>query len=456
MSRLRELYDERDTIAAEIQRLRDVESEAGGNIDAEHERQWQECNGDYNRLSRSIEMEKRAEEVARETNREADAIIEHLNGSGGLARREQEEEREIQQSNREIRKYGSRRTTAETRARSLQGWMMHQCGLDVDEEHRDAMRQTGALNSRDYVFDLRSDRSYDQLRREYRASTAATEGGETIAEDFSNSFEIALLQFGAMRNVAEIMRTETGAAMPWPTIDDSSNVAQIEGEGDAVATTDIVTSSVTFNAYKYSSDAVLVSHELLQDSAFNLSQIIGRLLGERIGRKTNADFTTADGSSKPNGIVGAATAYQLATGSTTTFDGDDIIDLVHQVDPAYRNSATFMLHDTLVGTVRKLKNGSGDYIWQPGLTLGDPDRILGYPIQINQDMDAAPAANDKVVVFGDLSKYKIREVGQIRFRRLVERYADTDQEAFIAFWRGDGDLVDAGTNPVKVMQMSAT
>jgi len=455
MSRLRELYDERDSIAAEIQRLRDVESESG-DFDSDLERQWTEANSDYNKVTRSIEMEERAIHVEREANRDSEAIREAISGSGGLARREIEEERDIQRSNREIRKYGARRTTPETRAKSLKGWMMSQCGLDVDEEHQNAMRETGSLGSQDYVFNLRNDRSYDQLRKEFRASTAATEGGETIAEDFSGAFEIALLQFGALRNVAEIMRTDTGAAMPWPTIDDTSNTGRLEPEGNGVTTTDIVTSSVTFNAYKYSSDAVLVSNELLQDSAFNLSQIIGRLLGERIGRKTNAAFTTGDGSAKPNGIVGAASAYQLATGSTTTFDADDLIDLVHQVDPAYRGNATFMLHDTLVGTIRKLKNSSGDYIWQPALTLGDPDRILGHPVQVNQDMDSAPAATDKCICFGDLSKYKIREVGQIRFRRLVERYADTDQEAFIAFWRGDGDLVDAGTNPVKVMQRAAS
>ena len=108
-----------------------------------------------------------------------------------------------------------------------------------------------------------------------------------------------------------------------------------------------------------------------------------------------------------------------------------------------------MMHDFIVRYLRKLKDGDGQYIWQPGITTGVGDRLFGYPVVINLAMASTITAGDKTVVFGQLKKFKIRDVAEVRLRRLVERYADTDQEGFVAFHRTDSGLLDAGTHPVK-------
>lgn len=199
----------------------------------------------------------------------------------------------------------------------------------------------------------------------------------------------------------------------------------------------------------------MVPFELLQDSAFDLPSFIARKLGERIGRKQATDFTTGDGSSKPNGIVTASTAGKTAA-SATAIISDELIDLEHSVDPSYRPGAGWMFHDNILAAIRKLKESTTNaYIWQPGLQTGIPERILSYPFFINQKMASSIAASAKTILFGRLDKYNIRDVAEVRLVRMNERYADTDQVGFVAFLRSDGDLVDAGTNPIKHLVQAA-
>jgi HK97 family phage major capsid protein len=172
------------------------------------------------------------------------------------------------------------------------------------------------------------------------------------------------------------------------------------------------------------------------------------MLGERLGRITNTKFTTGTGAATPKGIVTCATTFSAAT---TAIVADDLFGLQHAIDPAYRAGASFMMHDSIILAVRKLKDGAGQYLWQSGLTLGVPDKILGWGVTINQDMDSTTTSGKKTVLGGQLSKYKIRTVGDVRMYRLEERYRDTDQDAFIAFTREDGNLLTAGTAPIKVL-----
>jgi HK97 family phage major capsid protein len=125
------------------------------------------------------------------------------------------------------------------------------------------------------------------------------------------------------------------------------------------------------------------------------------------------------------------------------------------VDPAYRSNGKFMLSDAALKMVRKIliPQYSGDTagapLWQPDFRVGAPDQILGFPYVINQSM-TAPATTVKSIIFGDLSKYLIRDVRDFELKRLDERFAEYHQVAFLAFLRTDGDLLDAGTDPVKV------
>jgi len=455
MVELKGLYEDRAEVAKEVRRLADLHADSDTKWTDDHERQWTEANADYNAFTEKIEKEERAIAVESQIRQRREPGDGGRGSGGDLARRENEEEARLERERRtrEGRSYRREEPTIEERALALQAWALVQTGKEITDEHRVACRRTATNpNAKDFEVQLRRDRAYSQVRREMRASTASTEGGETIPEGFVNNFERALLQFGGMRQVADVMRTASGNAMPWPTTDDTGNKGALIAEEDEVTAQDVVTGSVVFNAYKYTSKMVKVSAELLEDSAFDLANILGEMLGERVGRITNDHFTTGDGSSKPKGLIVAATVGK-ETASSTVIDPDEVYDLLHSVDPAYRDGAGWMLHDSILLAVRKLKDGNDQYLWQPGLQLGIPDRLLSYPITINQSMASTITASDKVIAFGQLSKYKIRDVASVRLRRLVERYAEFDQEAFVVFSRHDGDLLDAGTKPVKVMQM---
>ena len=212
--------------------------------------------------------------------------------------------------------------------------------------------------------------------------------------------------------------------------------------------------AITFGAQKYSSKLVLISSELLRDSAFNLAAEIGRVAGERIGRIVNTDLTTGSGAGTvPKGIITAATSGVTAA-TATAIAWTEVLDLIHSVDVAYRSQpgAGIMCHDNVVLYLRKLADGMGRLMWESNPVVGQPDRLHGYPVIVNNDMASAVSGTNKTLLFGALNKYKVREVASIRLRRLVERYAEYDQEGFVAFMEYDGDLLDAGTNPVKYLK----
>ena len=199
------------------------------------------------------------------------------------------------------------------------------------------------------------------------------------------------------------------------------------------------------DAYAWNTEWIRVSKELADDSIFAMEQILGDLLGERLGRIANAQLTVGTGSSAPNGIVTGSTLGKTAA-SGTAITADEIIDLLHSVDPAYRvgPKVGFMFNDTTLATIRKLKDGDNNYLWQMGnVQAGIPGTLLGYRYIVNQSMLSIPdsAAARRVMLFGDFSKYYVRKVGA----PLVGALQDKD------FWPGfgvagyirfDGELAD--------------
>lgn len=293
---------------------------------------------------------------------------------------------------------------------------------------------------------------------EFRALSSGTgnTGGFTVAQDFYNQLEVAMKMWGGMLDVAEIIRTDTGATLPMPTLNWTTAVATIVGEnvaGSLDATTPF--GSINLSSFTYRTPILPVSYEFLQDSAFNESTIIDAF-GEQLGRGLNAHLTTGTGTGQPQGIITGATSGKVGTtGQTTSVIYDDLIDLEHSVDPAYRVNAKFMMHDTSLKVVKKIKDTTGVPIFIHDVTSAMKNTILGYPVQINQDV-AVMAANAKSIAFGRLDKYKVRIVRDVVMLRLTERYADSLQVGFIGFLRADGRLLDAGTNPVKYYTNSAT
>ena len=356
--------------------------------------------------------------------------------------------------------------TEETRNLALHSWMQAQAGCYLDERHMEACHMLSFNPHRRYLDipllkGVVQDKHLwvsrgnvpNELRMgaEYRVQDTTTDA-ELIPEGFVFELEKKLQSFGGPRRVCRILRTPTGNDLPWPRNDDVTS-GRLLAESAAVTTTDIATSAVTFNAFKYSSDEVKASAEILEDSAFDLpTQVIAPTLGERLGRITSNHFTVGTGTSQPNGIVTAATVGVTAA-SMTVIAADELFDLQHALDPAYWDfpSTGWMFHDNVMLTIRKLKDSQNQYLWQEGLSMGSPDMLLGKPFTVNQDMDSAPATGDKVIVYGAFEKYIIRDVATIRMYRLVERYRDNDQEGFVAFSRHDGDTIQA--TALQVLQM---
>lgn len=279
-------------------------------------------------------------------------------------------------------------------------------------------------------------------------------GGFSIQDEAMREVEVALLSYGAMRRAGcTVIRTQTSGPLPIPTVNDSTNVGALIGEGVTVGTQDVTFGQLVLDAWKYTSKSVLVSTELMQDNAVNLPQLLGRLLGERLGRITNTHFTTGTGTGQPNGVVNAATFAQALTGNTTQITLTNLMTLYHSVDPAYRDNSKWMMNDNSLMKIKLMLDSQGRPLWLPGLVDRAPDTILGSPYVINQDM-ATMTATAKSILFGDFSKYWIRDVRDFTLVRLDERFAEFLQVGFLAFMRTDGDLLNAGTVPLRGYQNS--
>lgn len=283
------------------------------------------------------------------------------------------------------------------------------------------------------------------------------DGGYLVPTGFMPELVKSLKAYGPMvdGSIVRQLITRSGNAIPWPNVDDTGNMGSQIAENTQATLSEITFGSKTLNAYKYTSGTVIVSNELLQDSALDPEVIIRDLMAERIGRRGNYDLTVGDGSSKPNGIAHAATSGVTAA-SPTSVTFDEIIDLEHAVDPLYRTdpSCRYMFSDATLKVLRKLKDGEDRYVWNPAdVKTGAPATLNNYPYSINQDMPAATAGN-KSVLFGAFNRYVHRQVQQFSIRRLNERYADYDQVGFIGFTRFDGDLIDAGA--VKALTQAAS
>ena len=273
-------------------------------------------------------------------------------------------------------------------------------------------------------------------------------GGYTIPQGFRAILEEAMLHYGPMPSAATVMRTSDGATLYMPTSNDTGTTGALLAEGTQLSTaTDPVFGRVALGSYMYTSLFVYVSYQLLTDSAFNLESYLARALGERLGRILNTQFTTGTGTNQPNGVV-TASHLGVTAAAVDAITADELIDLYHSLDPAYRVNASWQCADSTLKAVRQLKEGNGQYMWQPGLQSSQPDTLLGKPIQINTAM-AALATGNKTVIFGDMSKYIARLVGDVVVVRDDSRRLDYLEATFLAFQRADGDLLDAGTYPVQ-------
>ncbi len=293
---------------------------------------------------------------------------------------------------------------------------------------------------------------------EQRTQTAGTNsaGGFTVPTELQAILVRAMKAWGPMydEDLCTTINTASGNPLPMPFVDDTAKVAGAQSEGVTLTddnSEDVVFAQRQLDAFSASTEWLRVSYELANDSIFNMEQLLGDLLGERLGRRANLWLTTGTGTGQPNGIITASTLGVTAA-SATAFTSDEVIGLMHSVDPAYRRSpkCRWMFHDNILLALRRLKDGQGNYLWQMGdVKAGEPDTLLGKPYSINQDMAATQATTARIIAFGDFGKYFVRKVGS----PLIGAIQDKD------FWPGfgiagymrlDGELVD--TSAVKYLR----
>jgi HK97 family phage major capsid protein len=325
---------------------------------------------------------------------------------------------------------------------ALRGWLLSSAG-EAKDSHRAAADRIGfnfGQRSLNVPLSHKAPRSRKEAEARAQSVGTASAGGYLVPITLSDALEKQLLYYTPVREVAQVIRTATGNQYDIPTVNDTTNKGEIISENTTFNTQDVAFGKVTLNSFKYSSKIVLCSIEILQDSIVDVPSLLGDLLGERLGRIQADHFTTGTGSSQPQGIVTGAASGATAA-SATSIGVDDIITLAHSVDRAYRPQGQFMMSDNILAAVRKIKDSYGRPIFTESYIVGEPDRILGYPVFINNSMDTTVASTKKTILFGDFSKYVVRDALDVQILRLDERYAEYGQVAFTALQRSDGRVL---------------
>ena len=278
-----------------------------------------------------------------------------------------------------------------------------------------------------------------------------SEGGYLVPDEFEHTLVEALESENIFRKVAHIIQTATGDRKI-PVVATKGTASWVDEEG-TITESDDSFSQISIGAYKLGT-LIKVSNELLNDSVFPLESYIAKEFARRIGNKEEDAFFNGDGTGKPVGIFNATGGAQVGvtTASSSAITADEILDLFYSLAAPYRKNAVWTLNDATIKTIRKLKDGNGNYLWQPALTAEAPDTLLGRPVMTSTYIPTI-AAGAKVIAFGDFDYYWIADRQGRVFKKLSELYAATDQTGFVATQRVDGKLILP--EAIKVLQMKA-
>lgn len=278
-----------------------------------------------------------------------------------------------------------------------------------------------------------------------------TEGGYLVPDEFERTLVKALEEENIFRSLANVITTSSGDRKI-PVVATKGTASWVDEEG-TIPESDDSFGQVSIGAYKLAT-LIKVSEELLNDSAFDMEAYISREFARRIGNKEEEAFFTGDGSGKPTGIFAASGGAQLGvtTAGATAITMDEVLDLFYSLKAPYRNRAVFVMNDATIKAIRKLKDGQGQYLWQPSIQAGTPDTILNRPLYTSSYVPTIEAAA-KTIAFGDFSYYWVADRQGRVFKRLNELYAVTGQVGFVATQRVDGKLILP--EAIKVLQQKA-
>jgi len=278
-----------------------------------------------------------------------------------------------------------------------------------------------------------------------------SEGGYLVPDEFEGRLIQKLTENNVIRSLCNVIQTSYGERKI-PVVASEGAADWVDEEGSYPLSDDSF-AQITLDAYKVAT-MIKVSEELLADSFFNIESYVSEQFGKRIGDAEESAFLTGNGVRKPTGILNATGGADIGVTSTvaTNISADEIIDLVYALKAPYRKNAVFVMNDSTVKLIRKLKDGEGQYLWKPGITENAPDMILGHRIITSEFMPAVAAGN-KTIAFGDFSFYWIADRQGRMFKRLNELFATTGQVGFLASQRVDGKLILP--EAIKVLQQKA-
>lgn len=284
-------------------------------------------------------------------------------------------------------------------------------------------------------------------------------GGYTVPQSFSDTLETMMKWYGGWSAFGD-MPDVIGGTLKYPTLDDTGSTGNIPGQGTASTVLDLTFGNVLFTDYTVDSKIIKISEELMQDNRVGLVQsIMTDQIPRRLGTAINTYLTNGTGTNQPYGFTTTVTNSALTTAGGTAITTAELLRVVYSIDRAYRDNASWMMSDTILGYIRTLEIGNTNTIpiFTPnGNVVGqEPVRLFGYPIYINNDLAAAnsstrvPVTATKSVYFGDMSKYKVRRIGGINMSRNDMLYWAERSVGFRAFQRIDGNLINA--NAIKYL-----
>ena len=273
-----------------------------------------------------------------------------------------------------------------------------------------------------------------------------SEGGYLVPDEFEATLIESLNDENIIRSLANVISTSFGDKKI-PVVA-SKGTASWTDEEAPISESDDVFGIINLGAHKLTT-MIKVSEELLNDSVFNLEKYIAKEFARRIGRAEEEAFIVGNGTGKPTGIFTSG-EVGVTTASATAITLDEILDLYHSLREPHRRKAIFLMNDATIKAIRKLKDGNGQYLWQPSIQAGQPDTILNRPLKTSTYVPTIEAVA-KTIAFGDLSYYWVADRQGRSFQRLNELYAETGQVGFRATQRVDGKLTLAES--VKILQM---
>ena len=291
--------------------------------------------------------------------------------------------------------------------------------------------------------------NFKQVNNIMQEGTNAS-GGYLVPTEWDNQLTVALQEENVMRKLGASIPTSGDHKINIPV---TQPAAYWVDEGAQISDTGVTFTQRTLGAHKVASN-IIVTNELLYDNAFNLENFLLEEMTKSLANAEEDAFINGNTNAKPTGVLTAAMADSdvIITTSGTSITSNEIIDLVYALKRPYRKNAAFITNDSTLAQIRKLKDGSQNYLWQPNYQVGEPDRLLGYPVYTSAYFPAATAGN-AAIAFGDFNYYKIGDRGARWFKELDQRYADIWSTGFMVVERVDGIL----TLPeaVRVLKMKA-